>query len=517
MSDRKTCLQYLKSCYHFLTLLRVEPYLFAFMFVYTLKKVPTDQLIQDKICRFRYQLDVDYCTKLPEMMDEEDYLNKKSQILANGTTFTIYQVILVTLPSMVASLFIGSWTDKYLNAKRVLLIAGAVTAVCEAIILVLCDYFYDKSEYLVLISCLPGILSGGMLAVLAAIWSYIASTTPSHMRALRMIFAEITIGISQPLGTYIGGLVLNMKPIFKTGQLHNYTGVFTIAGVMYLAILIWTVIFVNEKRDINKWEQKFPSHITESITSDNNTDDIVNSKLKTFDEYKHIKPIKLLFDLKNAKEMWRTCSRKRHNHLRLQIWLLFLSFACFIIAHVGPIIFMFQFTQKVYGWDSQTYSTWSAITSGTGALATFIIAPLLLKILKISDITLSLVGLVSYFLQNIIWGTVLYPKGYYYALIPGCLGGVASIGMRSYFSKIIGPEELGKLFNCLGSLESITPLITAGIFINIFNATMDSQPGLSLILVAILLIIPFVILIWINFYNNRNPYQQNELKSISNL
>ncbi|CAG2171004.1 unnamed protein product [Oppiella nova] len=65
----------LRRFYEFLCLLTVEPYFFAFMFVFAMKKVPSDQLIQDKICRLTYKLDTTYCTLLPTMSANEDYFN----------------------------------------------------------------------------------------------------------------------------------------------------------------------------------------------------------------------------------------------------------------------------------------------------------------------------------------------------------------------------------------------------------------------------------------------------------
>jgi MFS-type transporter involved in bile tolerance (Atg22 family) len=117
---------------------------------------------------------------------------------------------------------------------------------------------------------------------------------------------------------------------------------------------------------------------------------------------------------------------------------------------------------------------------------------------KLKDTTLSMVGLVSYFSLNLIRGLVLSSAGFYYALIPGCLGGIASIGIRSHFSKIIERHELGKVFSCLAAIEAVTPLMSASFFTTIFNATMDSMPGLSLILVALILIIPFGVVLWIH-------------------
>ena len=47
-NKEKTLKSKLKRCLQFMKLLTIEPYVFAFQFVFTLIKVPTTQLNQDK-------------------------------------------------------------------------------------------------------------------------------------------------------------------------------------------------------------------------------------------------------------------------------------------------------------------------------------------------------------------------------------------------------------------------------------------------------------------------------------
>ncbi len=42
-------------------------------------------------------------------------------------------------------------------------------------------------------------------------------------------------------------------------------------------------------------------------------------------------PLKLLFDTQNIKEVWICCTKKRENHGRRQIWLMFISM-CVMVA-----------------------------------------------------------------------------------------------------------------------------------------------------------------------------------------
>ena len=178
------------------------------------------------------------------------------------------------------------------------------------------------------------------------------------------------------MGTYVSGKMLNTKPIFdNSGQLHNYALIFVIQCIAYLLILIWTVFMINEEEDIINFENKFNKTI-----DSNGGESHINKRLKQMHDNKHIHPIKLLFNFKNIRDMWRTCIKKRTNYVRLQIWLLFISMVCFVLSHSGPIFFLYQFAQKEYHWNAEQYSNAFAIEKVVSALATLILMPLFVRV-----------------------------------------------------------------------------------------------------------------------------------------
>src|SRR5690625_3195282 len=95
----------------FLRLLKVEPFFFLVMFMNVVKRIPLDQMIEDKICRQKYELPEDYCRRLPVMQSKDDFLERKSTILAEVTHFNMYINIAITIPMLVMALFIGPFID----------------------------------------------------------------------------------------------------------------------------------------------------------------------------------------------------------------------------------------------------------------------------------------------------------------------------------------------------------------------------------------------------------------------
>lgn len=159
---------------------------------------------------------------------------------------------------------------------------------------------------------------------------------------------------------------------------------------------------------------------------------------------------------------------------------------------------MFQFVQKVYNWDAEFYSYMAAGERFSQTVASICVVPVLVKLLKMKDTRLGIIGIISYFVQNLIRGTLMTPNYFYLSLIIGALGGMGTIGIRAHLSKIISQEELGTVFSLMGSLDAMAPFIASSFFTTIFNTTLDTNPGLGMQMAALVLLIPFGVLLWID-------------------
>ena len=111
-----------------------------------------------------------------------------------------------------------------------------------------------------------------------------------------------------------------------------------------------------------------------------------------------------------------------------------------------------------------------------------------------------MIGLASFAAQYVVKGLILSPTGFYVSVPVSALGSIGSIGIRSHFSKIVEPYELGKVSSLMAAIESIVPFIGSFFYTTIFNATMDSMVGLSFLITSGILVVPFVIMIWIHFF-----------------
>ncbi|XP_054156476.1 uncharacterized protein LOC128954893 [Oppia nitens] len=515
-----------KHYYWFLRLLTVELYLFVFTFVNTMKRVLTDQLVEDKVCLQYYHYPEDWCRQMHTMpdsilSDDEDSSRQwKQSVLDESRKVRLYKLAMSVLPLVLATMLIGHWTDTYIKGKKYVLILGAIATIAECGILVLNDYYFDWSQYYILISYIPGIITGGLFALLTGIWAYILMTSPSHMITIRIAVAEIVNLFAQALGTYVGAWMLDRPTFYEPSgqQLHNYSGVYAIGGVSFAAVLVWTVLMVYEEHHIKVWEQRFNTAVTTGDTVDGHNIDGENTannraehKLRLFERYRHIHPLKLLLNLRNGHKMMAKMFKLRPNYGRCQIWLLLLSLTMWTAASTGPLVFMYQWSVRVYSWDVHTYNNHLAIEYVIRGCGTLLAIPILFRFLQLRDTTLSLIGLVSYGTMCLIRGIWQHDQAYYYSIIPGCLGAYAVIGFRARLSKLLRHHEMGKIFSLFSAFEANTSLVSNEIYKLVYEKTVDLSgcQGLALLLTALVVCIPLVALFWIHSYTEEPDHHNS--------
>ena len=137
----------LKRALKFLSLLKMEVSLILCMFTSFIKRIPYDQLVQDKICLQYYHMDNVYCKELPKLKIDDDPEGFKINILKDSTEFNFYYIMLTNLPSIIWQLFIGSWMDKYHDARKIVIICYSIGAFLEVGLLALNSYMFNWGKF----------------------------------------------------------------------------------------------------------------------------------------------------------------------------------------------------------------------------------------------------------------------------------------------------------------------------------------------------------------------------------
>ena len=138
--------QKFKTSLKFISLLKPELCVVLCMLSFSIRAIPFNQLLQDKICLQYNGTDRNYCSNLAEIDDKDDVNGLKVKILKDVTDMGLYVIIILTLPAVFYSLFIGPWMDKYSHARKVLLIIYCFAATLELILSGLNAYMFDWSK-----------------------------------------------------------------------------------------------------------------------------------------------------------------------------------------------------------------------------------------------------------------------------------------------------------------------------------------------------------------------------------
>lgn len=482
--------------------LKVEPFLCLYMFSYSLSSISISQLIQDKLCRLTYGQSSEYCLEINSQEFDHSSDHIKSAILTDSSYISLYRMIITTIPCVIWSLFIGSWSDKYIDGRKLIMCFGTIGAFLESMALIINAAVFKADVYLILLSFIPSALLGGIIATLMSTYAYCSATSDQTTRAIRFAILEVSFWIPQPLGSFVGGQILGDGNNKSERQLYHYIAVFIVSACGQLAAFFWVIFVINEKPKDVMDVSIVNREVFESSSA--STEQSINDEvvLKKGDSLKAsiIKHSRELFDLSNVVDIFYTCIKPRPNKGRAQIWLLFMSICCVMLSYMGSVMILWQYVEKLFSWSAKYYSNVNSLVTIFTIVSMAVIIPVLMKKYKVRDMLLAIIGVVSLLLQCLLRGSWQRPAGLYLSFIGGMFGPISMIAIRSRLSKIIHEDEIGKVFSLMATVESITPTLASIFYSSIFAASIDTYPGLAFQIAAFILFIPLIVFIWIDLY-----------------
>lgn len=126
-------------------------------------------------------------------------------------------------------------------------------------------------------------------------------------------------------------------------------------------------------------------------------------------------------------------------------------------------------------------------------IGTLFSVSVLSKWLKIHDTIVGALSSLSKILSNMVYAFATVAWHMYFGPIAEIIGGTAFIAMRSFASKLVSSEELGKINSLFGIVESLAPLIYSPVLAAVYTATISYWPG-AFFLVGGLMTIPGVLI-----------------------
>ncbi|KAI2807839.1 hypothetical protein BLOT_005779 [Blomia tropicalis] len=461
-------------------------------------------LIQDKICLFKYEQDDEFCLRIHQDLNwTTEQVLIKDHILAEATQFIGYTRNMIdSLAMVIWSLFVGSFLDKFKQSTTVIMSLNVGSDILLSIVQLLLIYFYDSSPYYLLIASSSAWFSGSIMAFNSAAYRYITVNTEEQFRAIKFVILEIIFVIDVSFSTYLGGqLVYDRTSNSSSIQLRTYELNYYLTLILDLFLIILLCVFYRfevQNRITNEQSQEPPScNSSKSIEID------CSMTKRNF--------VQILFDIENVKQTMMCFIKDRPNRVRLQIRLLIICLFNQVLVTNGLNSVLLQFFEKVYQWNAKEYSTNSAIQQITQMTILALLLPILVRMLRLSNITMIMLSQLAIFFMDLIRGIVLEPFAFFISLPIGSLAGLGAISVKNQIASIIPEHEVGKIFSISCTIEALVPFAASLVYSIIFTISIGSFPGMIYLFSCLIMILSLFIMAIVRFY-----YFQVQSTKISN-
>ncbi|KAG1704748.1 Proton-coupled folate transporter [Nymphon striatum] len=466
----------------------VELALFFALFCEALRGVTQQTLLVDRVCRNQIHYSDNIC---------DNILNKtyKTQLLKVQDASLDWKMInnlLLIIPTVFMSMVIGAWSDKHGRKFPLFLplIGGAITQALLAIY----SYFKSAPVYMLTLSLIPSSLFGIFIAILISL-SYISDITTKHERTSRIAYLEGFSFIGYPLGTLVAGLMFKQfgfTPVFVLG----------LVGEIVAVIYVWSRI-KETRGDM-------------SIPLRKRMRDFLNCNMFV--------------------ESCKTFTKKREGTKRSYIVLLLISLCCFLLYYGqepvtdNSIPFYLEglyrqtyseflkdlknvgcdssvgyfYSQLMFDWDDFQYSLYQTLTAVFGVLINLILIPVLSLYFGVSDISMGAVGALSAFVNCMVFGYAFSGTLYYIGKFLGLFAYNLPVVIRSFMSKIVGEDELGKVFAFVSMVESLCPVLSSLLYLYIYKLTEKGFPSGTFFIGAFFMVIAAASFLWMDIQERRS-------------
>ncbi|XP_015786047.1 uncharacterized protein LOC107363352 [Tetranychus urticae] len=446
----------------FLKLTKLDPYLFLQVFAIVMQGVTITQLAEDKMCINQLHFPKEYCLTLTSNHSENAETTSTS-ILVHANSLKNWQTAIDTIPSSIVALFLSYWLEKYPHYLKAIMLLPNLGAILSILILLSNAFLFKVSSWAILLASVPSGFSGSITLLTSSFYTYVSWSTPTRFLVMRFAMLELFISTGSLCGTYLSGKVLTMKPWIH-GQPENYLGVLFVSLALLVTAFIWGFF----------------------VTLEGVPDTAEHLACRS-----HREVVKDVFQLSRFKELAEPLTVKRSGRDKTKLIMAIISGLIIWSIIGGDYTISFQFSQKVYGWSAEKYSTLSTYFNILPALLS-VIVPQLLKCMSVRDSAVGLIGALSVISMSGIKGIVTNDVGFALANSFGGLGSLASIANRALVSQIVDPEETAKIFAIISSANSYASIAAAYIYTHVYSATMDFHPGLIYNIAALLALIPAI-------------------------
>lgn len=452
----------------------VEPMLACFIMPSVLASLATQNLNLEKACRVNLKYNSTVCDSL-SARDTSVFSAQEMEVQQLVAGMAIWKTIVQSaLPSFLI-LFVGSWSDRWGCRKPCMLLPIIGEFMTGVGLIVLTYYFYElPMEVAGVVESLFPAITGGWFTMFMAVFSYMGDTTSLETRTLRIGVVNVFVSLGVPVGMALSGILY-----VKIG----FYGVFSISAALYVVSFFYGLFYITEpkKTDLPKRSNKRCAFLRD------------------------------FFDLKHVNETFQVAFKQGERNRRMRVIMLMVVVMVVIGPMHGEMVVMYLFTRYRFNWDEVDFSIFSTYSMCTNLLGTMVSVGILSHVLKIDDAMIGVLSCTSKILSSFVYAFATTTWAIYLAPIVEILNGTSFIAMRSIASKLVPPEELGKVNSLFGVCEALMPLAYGPMYSAVYASTMNTLPGAFFLLGGALTLPAVLIFLWMYTEHKKDEREDAKL------
>lgn len=347
---------------------------------------------------------------------------------------------------------------------------------------------------------------GGMACFFMAINAYLADVTdPKGSRTRRMGFLPGLWAVGNNIGKALGSVVkakLGFVYAFALGLAFN------VLAMLYVLCFLKDSIAIRNhrlKKRLAAEEEVMDVQEVEAIKDLLSKDNQVTvfNRLKSF------------FSLANVKEGMSALGRKREDNMRVYLFMMIFSLEMESFINSGEWSNAYLYFRRKFQWGLNDFTMYTTFVGCIGIVSQYTLIPILSsKKVGLRDSTISAMDMTGCFIQTLIVAFTPKEWALYLAAVISILDYSSFAMLRSMISKVVRPDEVGKIFAAASSIQAFIPMVASPIFGTIYRSTVDFFPQTHLCIIAGLFVVNFANLITIDRHLSKLEKTKNLPKVI---
>ncbi|XP_048518197.1 proton-coupled folate transporter [Dendroctonus ponderosae] len=336
------------------------------------------------------------------------------------------------ITAAILCLFVGPWSDTFGRKPILALNLAGYTAM--SLVMVVFSAVETASPWFMMTCSIPVILTGGGATLLTVFLAYLTDITSESERGFRMGVLEVTLAAAVLIGSASSSYVFS-----ATG----YMAVYGIGAALCFLALLYTVFLL-------------PESLQEPETAGR---------------------LKGLFRGRNLSGMFWTSFKNRPQYNRAILLSLVLALALFFVIVAGDGSVMFLFMREKFHWTLRQYTWYNTASNLMFISSTCFVVYIVHHKLHVKESWIVFLGFISLTAGALIQGLAQVDWLIYAAAVVKLPSGGLSPMTRSLLSKLVDSAEAGKIFALITVIQNALGLIGSPIYINLYNATLSTNPS----------------------------------------